>query len=190
MGTDPLGLAGSQFTLNYLWDASTLVPVFDQTFGVAGRLTVWPNTNTTASVTIAGSTSADGTFSATPSGGAHFQLIDNDVIGDAVGFMPLDFIVGAETITVAGLLAGFPSAFNTPPAPGTVIPYSFQNSDVISWQTPSIHSLGPLLCRRRTVPTLPGVPASPRACSVRRYREPSSVALLALGFGYVLLRRR
>jgi hypothetical protein len=122
MGTDPQGLAGSQFTLNYLWDASTLVPVFDQTFGVAGRLTVWPNTNTTASVTIAGSTSADGTFSATPSGGAHFQLIDNDVIGDAVGFMPLDFIVGAETITVAGLLAGFPSAFNTPPAPGTVIP--------------------------------------------------------------------
>jgi hypothetical protein len=71
MGTDPLGLAGSQFTLNYLWDASTLVPVFDVPFGGAGRVTVWPNTNTTASVTIAGSTSADGTFSATPSGGKY-----------------------------------------------------------------------------------------------------------------------
>ena len=139
---DPLGLAGSQFTIEYEWDPSSLTPTFDAPFGGADRVTVWPGSNTSINLTIAGSTSADGTYSGAISGGSSWQLRDNDSnpppLSDDVQFPSVTFALPGNDIDVAGLNAFFSASFNTPASPGTVFPYPFQASDVNSWQDPGI----------------------------------------------------
>lgn len=138
---DPLGLEGSQFSLEYEWDAASLTPDFDAPDGGAGRVTVWPSTNLILSLTITGSSGADGTHAGTTSGGSKFQLTDNDTtpqVVDSVQFPSASFGLPGQTIDIAGLIAQFPISFNTPASPGTVFPYPFQASDVTSWQSPSI----------------------------------------------------
>lgn len=136
---DPLGLQGSQFTVEYEWDASTLVPTFDAPSGGATRVTDWPSTNLNLSLTITGSSAADGTYAGTTVGGDQFQLTDNGTtppVGDSVQFPIATFGLPGDTMTISGLNADFPTSFNTPAPPGTVYPYPFGTSDVISWQTP------------------------------------------------------
>ena len=138
--SDPLGLAGASITILETWNADVLTPTFDgPAFG--GRVTDWPNTNTSINFSIVGSTGgADGTHIGFITGGSLWQLEDNRTTpqaGDNVQFPNVAFTVLGETVEYAGMRVSFLPGFNTPPPPGTVLPYEYGNSDIAQAQLPS-----------------------------------------------------
>jgi len=191
---DPLGLVGATVTITETWDAVPLAPVFDgPAFG--GRATVWPVTNTTASVSIAGSTGgADGSYVGTLEAGDDWQLGDNttDLSGDFVQFPHVDITALGVHVVFGGETVSFLPSFNTPPSPGSVLPFEYANSDIARLQPPFtednfVGPTGVLLGNGAGFVSQSEFEPSPTAVP-----EPSSLALLSgiAGAAWPAFRRR
>ena len=134
---DPLGLFGATVTITEIWDAVPLAPTFDGP-ALGGHVTIWPSTNTTASVSIAGSTGgADGSYVGNLDSD-EWQLGDNttDLSGDIVQFPHVNITVLGIHVVFGGEVVSFLPAFNTPPSPGPVLPFEYANSDIARFQAP------------------------------------------------------
>lgn len=185
---DPLGLAGANVTLLYGIDTTMLTPTFDGPVMQADQATVWPDTNTTASLTISGSTSADGTYVSSLVGGTTFQFFDNGNIffgsfngKDVVQFPNANFSVLSQDVEIAGLVVAQDDSFNTPSDP--IQAYPFAAADVTMAQNPTLMYFGGPADSSQALTT--GLMANAQAVP-----EPSTLALAACAaLGIVIARR-
>jgi hypothetical protein len=183
-GGDPLGLAGAGLTLVYQIDTTALTPAFNGTVTQADQATAWPNSNTTAWLTILGSTSGDGTYGGTISGGSSFVFFDDanafsGVDGmDNVQFPSVQFSVMGETLDTAGLNVAQDDSFNTPSGP--IHAYPFSASDVTRVQDAFLIYLGGVAEGSNTSASNTTASAIP---------EPSTGLLLAVGLCLISGRR-
>jgi len=136
---DPLGLVGSSITLVFGIDTTVLTPDFDGVVPQADQGTAWPDTNTTISLTISGSTSGDGTYAGTLTGGDKFTFFDNgnNTFGsfdgtDVVQFPNSSFSVTGQDVGIGSLIVAQDETFNTPSGP--IQAYSFSTTDVTQLQ--------------------------------------------------------
>lgn len=131
---DPAGLEGATLTFVYEFDAAALTPTLDHSPSFANRETQWPVTNTTISLSVSGSTSSDGTYAGAVYGVSGWQFLDKytGTAGnpDVVASPMVSFMIGGYEVTSHPGTRYLLSSFNTPPPPGTILPYEFNESDL------------------------------------------------------------
>jgi len=165
-------LDGANLQLNLTWDAAAVAPLAS-----SSSVTIWPTTNTTASLIVSGSVTVDGVYAASfvPSPSLTWA-IDNDSQGeDRLHFPVMRFQIGGKTVESGILFARFASTFFNGPSPFYPKPFTFTDA---TWNTVNFFSTAPSA----------GVVATVVDASVVAVPEP---ATLALGFfALAALRRR
>lgn len=132
-------LHGAHMELDIQFDAAQLSPTSDMSIGSPPfRLTEWPTTNTTSTLTVTNSAAADGVYT-NPSflfGG--WRLTGNTQGGD-ISFPTLDFSKNGFLIRILSMAAAFgPGHYPDPTA--TLYPQPFVPADVKSWNAPDLVS--------------------------------------------------
>src|SRR5687768_3758554 len=87
-------LYGANLSVEYQWDAATLLPLTDRTvLGTNARVTTWPTTNTTAVLAITNSQGIDGVYSGSLLDGDDWSLTDIPNGADSIKYPYASFTV-------------------------------------------------------------------------------------------------
>jgi len=174
--SDYLGVSGARFDLWTTLDPALSSPPPNESS--RGRTSFWSAQAGTRLV-ISGSAGHDGTY-----GGDGWQIgVGNDTsIGDYVVLHEFYSMVGGHRLNFGPITARLPTTITNPSPTDPLLPFAFENADVLQWAFSWADSVGG---RSRYTPNIMWGTGRPVGVP-----EPSSLLLVGLGIAGLVARAR